>query len=44
MIREFRAKLASGEVIGPFSKASDAAMVESMGFAGFDFVILEKLS
>jgi 4-hydroxy-2-oxoheptanedioate aldolase len=40
-IREFRAKLATGDVLGPFSKTCDPAMVESMGFAGFDFVILD---
>lgn len=28
-------------VIGPFSKTSDAGMVEAMGYAGFDFIIID---
>lgn len=28
-------------VLGPFSKTSDAAFVEVMGFAGFDFIIID---
>lgn len=28
-------------VIGPFSKTSDPSMIESMGYAGFDFIIID---
>lgn len=28
-------------VIGPFSKTSDAGMIEAMGYAGFDFIIID---
>jgi len=41
MIRQFRAKLEKGPVLGPFSKTEDPAMVEAMGYAGFDFLILD---
>ena len=42
MIQEFKKKLSEGEaVFGPFMKASDAAMIEVAGYAGFDFVILD---
>lgn len=41
LARRFRAKLASGSVLGPFSKTSDPAFIEVMGYAGFDFVILD---
>jgi 4-hydroxy-2-oxoheptanedioate aldolase len=42
MIQEFKKKLADGSaVFGPFMKASDPAMVEVAGHAGFDFVILD---
>lgn len=38
----FTQKLQRKEVvIGPFSKTSDPSMIEAMGFAGFDFVILD---
>jgi 4-hydroxy-2-oxoheptanedioate aldolase len=37
-----KGKLAKGEpVYGPFMKTTDAAFVESAGYAGFDFVILD---
>jgi 4-hydroxy-2-oxoheptanedioate aldolase len=42
MIQEFKKKLLEGKaVFGPFMKASDPAMVEVAGYAGFDFVILD---
>jgi len=41
MIRKFRQKLKDGPVLGPFSKTEDPAMVEAMGYAGFDFLILD---
>lgn len=42
MIQEFKKKLSEGRaVFGPFMKASDPAMVEVAGYAGFDFVILD---
>lgn len=40
-IQEFRDKLNQGFVFGPFSKTSDPAFIEAMGFGGFDFVILD---
>lgn len=41
MIRKFRKKIKRGAVLGPFSKTEDPAMVEAMGHAGFDFLILD---
>ncbi len=41
LLRGFRAALARGAVLGPFSKSSDPAFVEIMGHAGFDFVVLD---
>jgi 4-hydroxy-2-oxoheptanedioate aldolase len=41
MIRVFRGKLEAGHVVGPFSKTHDPAFVEIMGYAEFDFVILD---
>ena len=41
-IRTFRRKLARGPVFGPFSKTSDAGIIETIGMAGFDFVILDR--
>ncbi len=39
---KFIEKLTKNEtVIGPFSKTSDPAMIESMGYAGFDFIIID---
>ena len=41
-IKGFRNKLQSGKaVIGPFSKTSDPAFIEVMGFSGFDFIVLD---
>jgi len=40
-IRSFREKLKKGFVLGPFSKTSDPALIEIMGYAGFDFVIID---
>jgi len=38
----FLEKLNRGEsVLGPFSKTSDPSMIESMGYAGFDFIIID---
>ncbi|TKJ32578.1 MAG: aldolase [Planctomycetes bacterium B3_Pla] len=33
--------MAEGPVFGPFSKSSDPAIVETLGHAGFDFIILD---
>jgi len=41
LIRHFRRYIAEGPVFGPFSKTSDPAIVETLGLAGFDFVILD---
>lgn len=41
LISEFKNKLKKTAVIGPFSKTSDPAFIECMGFAGFDFVIID---
>ena len=41
LIRHFRRRIAEGPVFGPFSKSSDPAIVETLGHAGFDFIILD---
>jgi 4-hydroxy-2-oxoheptanedioate aldolase len=41
LVAAFRESLASRVVLGPFSKSSDPAFVEVMGYAGFDFVVLD---
>lgn len=41
LIRSFRQRIAEGPVFGPFSKTSDPAIVETLGHAGFDFIILD---
>ena len=41
LIRHFRQSMAEGPVFGPFSKTSDPAIVETLGHAGFDFIILD---
>jgi 4-hydroxy-2-oxoheptanedioate aldolase len=40
-IREFKKKLRDSYVVGPFSKSSDPAFIEVMGYAGCDFVIVD---
>ena len=40
-LRAFKAKLAHQNVLGCFSKTTDSSIVEAMGFAGMDFVILD---
>lgn len=40
-IKAFRDTIHRRSVIGPFSKTSDPAFIEVMGYAGFDFVILD---
>ena len=40
-VRAFREKIGHSPVFGPFSKTCDPAMIEAMGHAGFDFVILD---
>src|SRR5690606_15752794 len=38
----FLEKLEAGQtVVGPFSKTSDPSMIEAMGYAGFDFIIID---
>lgn len=42
LVKDFKEKLKAGKsVIGPFMKSCDPAFVETAGFAGFDFVILD---
>lgn len=41
LVRNFRESVARRVVMGPFSKSTDPAFVEIMGFAGFDFVVLD---
>ena len=41
MINDFKQKLENGYVVGPFSKTSDPGIVEAMGYANADFVILD---
>jgi 4-hydroxy-2-oxoheptanedioate aldolase len=41
LIEQFGKQLSEEAVLGPFSKTSDPAIVEMMGLAGFDFVILD---
>ncbi len=41
LIRGFRRHISEGPVFGPFSKTSDPAIVETLGHAGFDFIILD---
>ena len=40
-VREFRKQMRERAVFGPFSKTRDPAMIEAIGHAGFDFVILD---
>lgn len=40
-IREFKEKLKNRSVYGLFSKTNDPGMVETAGYAGFDFIILD---
>jgi 4-hydroxy-2-oxoheptanedioate aldolase len=39
--RKFREQIQRRPVFGPFSKTSDPAVIEVLGHAGFDFVILD---
>ncbi|HEC02391.1 MAG TPA: aldolase [Phycisphaerales bacterium] len=41
LIRSFRQRIAEGPVFGPFAKTCDPAIVETLGHAGFDFIILD---
>lgn len=41
LIKDFRKKLADGWVLGPFMKTCDPGFVESAGYAGMDFAILD---
>ncbi len=41
LLENFKKKLGSGCVIGPFMKTGDPAFVEVAGYAGFDFAILD---
>jgi len=41
MTGSFRQKFADGSLFGPFSKTCHPALIKAMGFAGFDFVILD---
>ena len=37
----FRSRLSAGALFGTFSKTEDPAMVEAMGYAGMDFIVLD---
>jgi len=41
LIQIFRDKLARGPVVGPFCKTEDPAIIETLGYAGMDFAILD---
>ena len=41
MVREFKEKINKGPVFGVFSKTSDPAFIECLGYAGFDYVIID---
>ena len=41
MVNNFKNKIKNEPVFGPFSKTIDTAFIECMGFAGFDFVIID---
>ena len=41
IIREFKEKLKGDGAIGVFSKTSDPAFIEAMGYAGMDYVIID---
>ena len=41
LIKSFREKISREPVLGFFSKVTDPALVECMGNAGLDFVILD---
>lgn len=41
-LRTFKEQMKSRPMFGPFSKTSDPAMIEVLGHAGFDFVILDQ--
>lgn len=40
-IERFKQKIKERAVLGPFSKTCDPAFIEILGYAGFDFVILD---
>jgi len=40
-IKQFKDHIKQGAVYGPFAKTNDPGMIEAMGYAGFDFVILD---
>ncbi len=40
-IKNFKDKIAQRAVVGPFAKSLDPAFIEVMGYAGFDYVILD---
>ncbi len=41
LVRRFKDKIKETHVIGPFSKTADPGMIEAMGYAGFDFIIID---
>lgn len=41
LIKDFKDKIQSRPVFGPFAKTSDPAFIECLGYANFDFVILD---
>ena len=40
-VRRLKERIAKGPVFGPFCKTSDPGIIEALGRAGFDFVILD---
>jgi len=41
VIKHFRKRIKRQPLFGPFCKTSDPAIIETLGYAGFDFVILD---
>ena len=41
ILKAFKRNIGRRPVLGPFSKTSDPAIIETLGFSGFDFVILD---
>ena len=41
LVKTFQGKMNQDCVLGPFSKSSDPMFIEAVGYAGFDFVIID---
>jgi len=40
-IKSFKEKIKNGSVVGPFCKTLDRAFLETIGYSGFDFCIID---